>query len=49
MENDPRYLWLEKRITSCLSPKREALVNLVENEDNKYLGLIWQEVIFVLS
>lgn len=37
MENDPRYQWLEKRITSCLNPKREALVNLVENEDNKLI------------
>lgn len=36
MESDPRYQWIEKRITSCLSPKREALSNFIENEDNKY-------------
>lgn len=36
MESDPRYQWLEKRITSCLNPKREALSNFIENEDNKY-------------
>ena len=37
METDPRYLWLEKRLVSCLAPKREALLDLVENEDNKYI------------
>ena len=35
METDARYQWLEKRIISCLNPKRDALLNLVENEDNK--------------
>lgn len=37
MESDPRYQWLEKRIASCLNPKRETLSNFIENEDNKYL------------
>ena len=36
MENDKRYIWLEKRIISCLSPKREALQSLANSEDNKY-------------
>lgn len=36
MEADPRYQWLEQRIISSLNPKREALLNLIENEDNKY-------------
>ena len=35
MEEDYRYQWLEKRIISCLNPKREAILNLIENEDNK--------------
>ncbi len=36
MEDDLRYIWLEKRIVSSLNPKREAIVNLTGNEDNKY-------------
>jgi hypothetical protein len=35
METDPRYQWLEKRVVSCLNPKKEALQSLLENEDNK--------------
>jgi hypothetical protein len=35
MESDLRYQWLEKIIVSCLNAKKEALLNLVENEDNK--------------
>ena len=37
MESDPRYQWLEQRITLSLNPKREALLSLSENEDNKYV------------
>jgi hypothetical protein len=35
IDKDPRYQWLEKRIVASLSPKRDALLNLIENEDNK--------------
>jgi len=41
METDPRYSWLEKRLVSCLAPKREALLDLVENEDNKYTIILF--------
>ncbi len=35
MDKDPRYQWLEKRIASCLNVKRDSLITLTENEDNK--------------
>lgn len=35
MEDDSRFQWLEKRIVASLSPKREAISNLTNNEDNK--------------
>ena len=35
MDKDSRFQWLEVRIISCLNAKRDALLNLIENEDNK--------------
>jgi len=37
MDSDKRYQWLEKRILASLSPKREALASLVQNDDNKLI------------
>lgn len=37
MESDPRFQWLEQRITTSLNPRREALLSLTENEDNKFV------------
>ena len=42
MEEDPRYLWLEKRIVSSLNSKREALSSLTGNEDNKLVFFFFQ-------
>jgi hypothetical protein len=39
MEEDSRYQWLEKRIQASLNPKREAIANLFNNEDNKLVLL----------
>jgi hypothetical protein len=35
METSKVYQWLERRIISCLSPKREALLSLTQSGDNK--------------
>ncbi len=37
MDSDKRFQWLEKRIMVSLSPKREALTNLIHNDDNKLI------------
>ena len=37
MDSDLRYKWIEQRVVTSLQPKREALQNLAENEDNKLL------------
>ena len=35
MEIDLKYKWLEQRIVTALQPKKEAILSLYENEDNK--------------
>ncbi|CAF3502703.1 unnamed protein product [Rotaria socialis] len=35
MEKDSRYQWLESRLIATLEPKRDALVQLIQNDDNR--------------
>ena len=35
MESDVRFKWLEQRIVTSLQPKKEAILSLSDNEDNK--------------
>ncbi|CAF3873013.1 unnamed protein product, partial [Rotaria sp. Silwood1] len=35
MEKDSRYQWLESRLIATLEPKRDALIQLIQNDDNR--------------
>ncbi|CAF4372248.1 unnamed protein product [Rotaria magnacalcarata] len=35
MEKDSRYQWLESRLIAALEPKRDALIQLIQNDDNR--------------
>lgn len=37
MEKESRYQWLESRIITTLEPKRDALLQLTENVDNRFV------------
>lgn len=36
MDKDIRYQWIESRIITTLEPKRDAILQLIENQDNRY-------------
>ena len=36
MEKDVRYQWLESRLVATLEPKRDALISLIQNDDNRF-------------
>ncbi|CAF1635937.1 unnamed protein product, partial [Adineta ricciae] len=35
MRRDPRYHWLEHRIVTTIEPKRDALNQLIQNDENR--------------
>ncbi|CAF3984528.1 unnamed protein product, partial [Rotaria sordida] len=35
MEKDSRYQWLESRLIGTIEPKRDALIQLIQNDDNR--------------
>ena len=35
MEKDTRYQWIESRIITTIEPKRDALIQLIQNDDNR--------------
>lgn len=37
MEKDSRYQWLESRLIGALEPKRDAIVQLIQNDDNRFV------------
>ena len=37
MDKDIRYQWIESRIVTTLEPKRDALLQLIENQDNRFV------------
>lgn len=37
MEKDPRYQWLETRLITTLEPKRDALLQLIQNDENRFV------------
>lgn len=40
MEKDSRYQWLESRLVASLEPKRDALIQLIQNDDNRFVFYI---------
>jgi hypothetical protein len=37
MEKDSRYQWIESRLITTLEPKRDALLQLIQNDDNRFV------------
>jgi hypothetical protein len=37
MEKDSRYQWLETRLITTLEPKRDALIQLIQNDENRFV------------
>ena len=37
MQRDPRYHWLEHRIVTTIEPKRDALNQLIQNDENRFV------------
>jgi len=37
MDKDSRYQWIESRLITTLEPKRDALLQLIENDDNRFV------------
>jgi hypothetical protein len=37
MEKDSRYQWIESRLITTLEPKRDALIQLIQNTDNRFV------------
>ncbi len=39
MEKDSRYQWIESRLITTLEPKRDALLQLIQNDDNRFVRI----------
>ena len=37
MEKDLRYQWIESRLITTIEPKRDALIQLIQNDDNRFV------------
>ncbi len=37
MEKDSRYQWIESRLITTIEPKRDALIQLIQNADNRFV------------
>jgi hypothetical protein len=38
MEKDSRYQWIETRLITTIEPKRDALIQLIQNDDNRFVN-----------
>jgi len=37
MDKDSRYQWIESRLITTIEPKRDALIQLIQNADNRFV------------
>ncbi len=42
MDKDSRYQWIESRLLTTLEPKRDALLQLIQNADNRLAQLSYK-------
>ena len=40
MEKDARYQWLEARLVAAIEPKRDALAQLTQSDDNRFVFIV---------
>jgi hypothetical protein len=38
MDKDPRYQWIESRLITTLEPKRDTLLQLIQNADTRFVN-----------